>query len=223
MVQSTTQALLRLMAWLSPAFPVGGFAYSGGLEAAVSHGAVRDKDGLAHWLETLMAHGVFWNDAVLMAEACRVSRNDPEGLQALAALASALCGSRERYQESMALGDAFLSAARQWPHPVFDCLDGKIAYPVAVGAVAAAHGIEAEAVIAAYLHASLSQQVSAAIRLGVLGQTDGVGLVAGLEDDVMAIAHRAATSSLDDLGSAAILAEIASIRHETLRTRLFRS
>jgi len=216
------QALLRLTAWLSPAFPVGSFAYSGGLERAVADGLVKDAGMLRRWLETLIGNGSAWNDAVLLAESHR-SHNDAAHLTELAELAAALAGSRERHQETILLGEAFLAAAQAWPDDVFSRLPKRAAYPVAVGAVTGAHGIQPDKALAAFLHAYLSHAVSAGIRLGVAGQKDGVAILAGLEEHVMNIAARAARSTLDDLGSATVQADIAGLRHETQQTRLFRS
>ncbi|QFY62433.1 urease accessory protein UreF [Rhizobium grahamii] len=216
------QALLRLMAWLSPAFPVGSFAYSGGLERAVEDGLVRDVASLRDWVSTLIARGTVWNDIVLLAAAHRAYA-DAEALGSVCELGEALAGSRERYQETTLLGDAFLTSARAWPDPVFDRLPRSVVYPIAVGAVAGAHGVSLEQVIAAFVHAYLSQAVSAGIRLGVAGQKDGVAVLAGLEADIAALAARGAVASLDDLGSATIQADIMSLRHETQQTRLFRS
>ncbi|MBB4236060.1 urease accessory protein UreF [Rhizobium esperanzae] len=219
---SELQALLRLTAWLSPAFPIGSFAYSGGLERAVADGLVTDAASLAAWICTLFGHGSVWNDAVLLAESHR-RQAEPAHLAEVAALAEALAGSRERHQETMLLGEAFLAAARAWPDEVFDRLPGKAAYPIAVGAVAGAHGIRPEEVLAVFLHAYASQAVSSGIRLGVAGQKDGVAVLAGLEAQIAKVARRAASSTLDDLGSATVQADIASLRHETQATRLFRS
>jgi urease accessory protein len=97
------------------------------------------------------------------------------------------------------------------------------AYPVAVGAVAAAHGVGCDKAVAAYLHAAVSQGVSASIRLSVCGQKDGVAVIAALEETVVTVAKRASSATLDDLGSAAIQADIVALRHETQRVRLFRS
>jgi urease accessory protein len=216
------QALLRLTAWLSPAFPVGSFAYSGGLERAVADGLVRDADMLRRWLQTLIGNGSVWNDAVLFAASHR-GFADGDRVAGLAELAAALAGSRERHQETMLLGEAFLTAAQAWPNEVLSRLPKKAAYPVAVGAVTGAHGIALEKALAAFLHAYVSQAVSAGIRLGVAGQKNGVAILAGLEEHVMDIAARAARSSLDDLGSATVQADIAGLRHETQQTRLFRS
>lgn len=215
-------ALVRLMTWLSPAFPVGAFAYSGGLEQAAGDGDVRDGGTLRDWLDALLANGTLWNDAVLLAEAYR-SAEDAARLAAVAELAEALAGSAERHRETMLLGEAFLAAAAGWPHPLLERLSLGAAYPVAVGAVAGAHGVGLAAALAAWLHAALSNLVSVAIRCGVIGQRDGVAVLAGLEAHVLERAEAAACSTLDDLGGAVIRADIASLRHETLRTRLFRS
>jgi urease accessory protein len=216
------QALLRLTAWLSPAFPIGSFVYSGGLERAVADGLVGDAGMLRRWLQTLTGNGSVWNDAVLFAASHR-GHDKGDRLAELAELAAALAGSRERHQETMLLGEAFLTAAQGWPDGVFSRLPKRTAYPVAVGAVTGAHGIALEKALAAFLHAYLSQAVSAGIRLGVTGQRDGVAILAGLEEHVMDIAARAARSTLEDLGSATVQADIAGLRHETQQTRLFRS
>lgn len=216
------QALLRLMAWLSPAFPVGSFAYSGGLERAVHDGLVHDSKSLRDWIAALICHGSVWNDAVLLAETHHAGEDAPR-LAAVAELAEALAGSKERHTETMLLGEAFLSAAAAWPHTIFSLLPAKTAYPVAVGAVAGAHGISIEKVLAAFLHALASQMLSSGIRLGVTGQKDGVAILSALEDTIAEVATRAAHSDLNDLGAATVQAEIASLRHETQATRLFRS
>ncbi|MGF9563555.1 urease accessory protein UreF [Neorhizobium sp. JUb45] len=217
-----TQALLRLMAWLSPAFPVGGFAWSGGLERAVHDRLVTDADGLTGWLRTVLAHGSLLNDAVLFCEAWRCSE-DEEALASVSELGLALAGSAERHAETLSLGKAFVTGAAAWPHPVFSRLPVDLPFPVAVGAVAAAHGVPADKALAAYLHAAVSQWISAAIRLGVCGQADGVRVLAGTEADIGAISVRAGALTLDDLGTATVQAEIASLRHEVQHSRLFRS
>ncbi|MBP2558032.1 urease accessory protein [Neorhizobium galegae] len=217
-----TKALLRLMAWLSPAFPIGGFAYSGGLERAVLDGLVKDASGLSGWLSSLLRHGFLWNDAVLFGVAWR-RFEDEAGLMETAELGLALAGSAERHKETLSLGTAFAAAASAWPHPVLDRLPTAVLFPVAVGAVAAAHGVPAVQALAAYLHAAASQSVSAGIRLGVAGQTEGVAILADIEGLITEIAGKASLATLDDLGGATVQAEIASLRHETQHSRLFRS
>ena len=215
-------ALLRLMAWMSPAFPVGGFSYSGGLEKAVEDRRIGDAAVLRDWLETLLRHGSLWNDAVFLAHAWR-SAGDAAILSETADLARALAGSAERYRETVLLGDAFVAAAGAWPHAVLELLPKDVPYPIAVGAVAAGHAVPLRETIAAFLHAGASQIVSAGIRLGVAGQKDGVAILAASEAIIAEMAARAMQSTLDDLGSATIIADTAAMRHETQGTRLFRS
>ncbi len=222
MTNLDTKVLLKLMAWLSPAFPIGGFAYSGGLERAVHDGLVKDAAGLIAWLTSLLRQGTLWNDAVLFGEAWR-QFEDEAALKEVAELGLALAGSAERHAETLSLGKAFASAASAWRHPVLDRLPRAVPFPVAVGAIAAAHGVAAAQALAAYLHAAVSQSVSAGIRLGVSGQVEGVAILAEIEDLISQIAEKASLATLDDLGGAAVQAEIASLRHETQHSRLFRS
>ncbi len=217
-----TKALLRLMAWLSPAFPIGGFAWSGGLERAVADGLVGNARDLQQWLSTVLSHGALWNDAVLFAEAWRQAENEG-ALADVASLGLALAGSGERFSETLSLGKAFVTAAAAWPHPVFARLGSDLPFPVAVGAVAAGHGVPLVPALAAFLHAAVSQAVSAGIRLSIAGQAEGVAIVASLEALIDAVSQKAASTRLDDLGGAAVQAEIASLRHETQHSRLFRS
>lgn len=215
-------ALLRLLSWMSPAFPVGAFSYSGGLESAVHDRRVIHARSLQEWISLSLTRGALWNDAVLFAQAWNAS-GDRHALTELAELARALAGSAERYRETVLLGDAFIEAASAWPSAVLDILPKSATYPVAVGAVAAAHAVPLADALAAYLHSGVSQLVSAGIRLSVAGQKDGVAILAALEEEIAAVTGKAAVSSLDDLGSATIIADTAPMRHEVQTTRLFRS
>lgn len=215
-------ALLRLAAWLSPAFPVGSFSYSHGLERAVHDGLVNDADQLAEWIAALLTSGSGWNDAVLLAESWRRAAAG-ETLADTAELAEALAGSAERHLESVAQGAAFLQAASAWPRSVPEDLPANCPYSVAVGAVAGAHGAPLAETTTLFLQAFASNLIQAAIRLGVLGQTQAVGLLASLETLLVETGGRASSSTLDDLGSATVLSDIAAMNHETQRSRLFRS
>ncbi|MDO6964537.1 urease accessory protein UreF [Rhizobium alvei] len=215
-------ALLRLQSWLSPAFPVGGFAYSSALEAATHHGIVRNAESLGEWLAALLEKGAFWNDIVLLAEAWN-STSDPERLRTTTELALALAGSSERLAEISQLGGAFVAAARSWPHPLLDSLGSDTPYCIAVGAVAGAHEIPLFQTLVAYLHAVVSQQISAAIRLSVIGQIQGVKLLSDSENMILDLATRGSEASLDDLGSQTIIADIMAMQHEVQHSRLFRS
>ena len=216
-------ALIRLQTWLSPAFPVGSFSYSHGLELAVDSELVSDQTSLEDWLSALVRCGSAWNDVVLLAEAWRRARADGD-LKELAELGEALAGSLERHAETTLQGAAFLVAiTKSWPHPALERLPSSCAYPVAVGAAAGAHRLPLSAALTAFLQAFVSNLAQAAIRLGVTGQSGALAVIAALEGVVTATAIRAAGSTLADLGSVTILAEIMSMRHETHYSRLFRS
>jgi urease accessory protein len=221
-------ALLRLMTWLSPAFPVGAFSYSHGIERAVHDGLVVDRGSLHEWLVDLLGHGSAWNDAVLFAGSYRLANREQGAREQsdwvdICELAEAMAGSSERHMETMLQGEAFLAAARAWPHPILHSLPSQAAMPVAVGALAGAHRIDMKASLSAYLHSFVANLVQGAIRLVPLGQKDGVAILAGLEHRLVGVAERGCRSSLADLGSAAIMSEIMAMRHETQYSRIFRS
>ena len=218
--QIETRALLKLMSWMSPAFPVGAFAYSHGLERAVHDGWVTNKEELVDWLSDILTAGSAWNDAVLFVQA---SQADPSELADLADLAEAMAGASERHLETMRQGSAFIEAARAWPHRVVDTLPSECPMPVAAGSLSGAHKVPVEAAVSAYLHAFLSNLVQASLRLMALSQQDGAEIIAELEPQIASTAARAAKSTLDDLGGMTFRAEIAALNHESQPSRLFRS
>jgi urease accessory protein len=222
-------ALYRLMAWLSPAYPVGAFSYSSGIEWAVETGDIADSASLIDWLSLMMSDGAGFCDAVLFAQAHRAAcEGDATRLHDIAELAAAFAPSKERHLETTAQGRAFVEATRAaWPCESLALLtqswDGPIAYPVAVAVSCAGHGIGLAQALSAFLHAIAANWISAGVRLIPLGQTDGQRALAALEPVIAATAARALASSLDDIGSAAFRSDLASMRHETQYTRLFRS
>jgi len=222
-------ALYRLMAWLSPAYPVGAFSYSSGLEWAIEASDIRDAESLRRWLAVVIGEGGAFCDAVFLVHAHRaIAGNNDKALHDVAELAAAFAPSKERHLETTAQGRAFVEATRAaWPCAALDRLtkiwDGAVAYPVAVGVAAAGHGIALDAALNAYLHAVTANLISAGVRLIPLGQTEGQRLLAALEPVAAATTLRALSSKLDDVGGAAFRADIASMKHETQYTRLFRT
>lgn len=229
-------SLLRLMTWMSPSFPVGAFTYSHGLEWAVEQGDVRDADSLHAWLQDVLHHGAGRGDALLLAEAWRRVTGDADskadstaGLADLVDLALALNPSEERLLESESQGKAFVKAARAgWP-VLAGCGEdlardiARAPYPIAVGAVAGRAGLALEEVLAAFLHGVVANLVSAGVRLVPLGQSDGLRVLAALEGEILSRAEWALTADFEELGGFAPLIDIASMKHETQYTRLFRS
>jgi urease accessory protein len=229
MATEKTPGFLPLMVWLSPSFPVGAFAYSHGIEWMVEAGDIKNAATLEAWLDDLLEHGGTWSDAVLLAAAHQaIEQGNDTALAETAELAAALSPSKERRLETLKQGEAFLLAVRaSWPCKALDRLarlyKSEVAFPVAVGVAAAGHGLALNETLEAYLLSLATNLVSAAVRLVPLGQTDAVKIVARLTPLVRVIATRAAASTLDDVGGAALRSDIASMRHETQHTRLFRS
>ncbi len=216
------------MTWLSPAYPVGAYSYSHGLEWTVEAGTVRDAQTLGVWIEDMLVHGAGRTDVIFLAEAWRaLAAGDTNALEAAAELAAAFTPSAERRLETLAQGTAFLAATlAAWPKPKLEALaaDGReVAYPVAVGACAAAHGLPLIETAQAFAQAFAANLVSAGVRLIPLGQSDGLRVLAGLEPLIPRVVAAALATMLDDVGGSAIAADIASMRHETQYTRLFRS
>ena len=219
---SDPAALQRLLTWLSPAFPVGGFAWSAGLETAIAEGPVRTAGTAREWIEANLRHGATRTDAILLAHAHR-GFTDTAILRELADLCLALTPARERRQETLAMGDAFVAAARTWPSPHYAALPMPCPYPVAVGTAAAAHDIPLDETLIAFLTSAVQAQVSVAVRLVPIGQSEGLAIQAALETVIAAQAQGAQHAALEDIGGIAYASDIAQMRHETLPTRIFKS
>lgn len=224
--------LYRLMAWLSPGFPVGGYSYSHGLEAAVEAVLVRDRPTLEDYVGTALSLGGPRVDAILFVAAWRaVSAGDAAAFAWAAERAAVMRGSAELALESAAQGQAFLAAlAAGWPNPQRDrwtawfIENGRApAYAVTVALAAAVEKIALRPALLAYLQAVAANLVSAGVRLIPLGQSDGQRALAALEQPIGAAHAAALAASRDDLGSAAPFIDVLSMRHETQHTRLFRS
>ena len=218
---SDAAALLRLMSWLSPVFPIGGFAYSAGIEQAAQSGRVTDRAALADWIAVQITQGPLWSDAVILMQAHRGAEDRAE-IADLSELCRALCMSQERLDETLNQGTSFFEAVSHWVDPARLPQRG-VPLPVAVGAAAGLERIDPLLTASAYLHAFVSNQLQCAIRLSLVGQDGAARLLAGLEPVIERTAERAARSTLDDLGGAAFIADIASMNHETLEPRLFLS
>lgn len=229
---ASTALLLRLQALLSPAFPIGAFSYSSGLEAAVEAGEAEDAATLSAWLRCWLEEGPGRSDAVFVAcAASAAAAQDWTALEETAALARVFAPSQERRLEARAQGAAFLKAARG-AHP-WACAEAQAeaehrlgeepAYSAAFGAWAGGLGTDPATAGALFLHASVGNLISAGQRLRLLGQMQGQSLLSELAEPCERIAREAAEASLEDIGGAMVRGDMASMRHETQRVRVFRT
>lgn len=224
-------ALYRLLAWLSPSYPIGAFSYSHGLETAIEHGLVRDVETLTAWLTDLLEQGAGRNDVIFLRAAYEASVDEKDdALTEAADLAAAFQPTAELLLETTAQGRAFLdTTSAAWPAATLDRLrqarQGRLALPIVVGVAAAGHSLPLSATLYGYLHAFAANLVSAGVRLIPLGQTDGQRVIAALERVIAETASRvlAFDHPLHHLASNTVLSDWCSMRHETQYTRLFRS
>jgi urease accessory protein len=225
-------ALLRLQSWLSPAFPTGSYSYSHTVEWAVEAGHIKDRESLVDWLGADLCFGSGRNEAIFFCEAsCTARDNDSAKLFEIAELAAAFRGTSEFALESSQQGSACLSALRQaWPNRLLDSLSQLLSergvppvLAVILGVRSAKEGIPISVGLPAFLQSYVANLVTAGVKLIPLGQTDGQLAIAALEEAVLAASMRASDATIDDLGSAGFMVDLASMSHETQYTRLFRS
>ena len=218
--------LQRLMTWLSPSFPVGSFSYSHGMEQAVEDGFVSDADETSIWISDILMYGAGITDAAACVAAGR-AYPDKTALREIANLAAALSASRELRLEATAQGRAFWRAgAAVWPVPGETDpgdLDFDIPHAVAVGWFSAGHDISLRMTVTAYAHAFAANLVAAAVKLVPLGQTDGLRCMSTLEPVIQQVVDLGLVTDLEEVRTSVSFSDICSMRHETQKTRLFRS
>lgn len=214
---NTNHDALTLAQWLSPAFPVGGFAYSHGLETAIQSGTIANACDLEKWISEVLNYGSGRNDCILLraAHGC----GSDAALEDVNQTALAVSASSERVLETQLQGTAF----SQTTAAIWGSDQAALCYPVAVGNASAHMQLDVDLTAALYLHAFASNLVSAAVRAVPLGQTDGQRVIAALIPICDQIVKNTIGTTLDDLSSTAFLSDIAAMQHETLQPRIFRS
>ena len=222
-------ALYTLQTWFSPSFPIGAYTYSHGLENVVEQGKITNVEEAMDWLRDMVAHGNGYADAVFLCAAYdAVLAKDGDALAQVSEYAAAFCGTAELRLESQSQGAACLEAIQKiTPNGGIDhlvqCWSGPYPYVLVIGVSAAALDLDREAVTTAFLHGFVSNLSSALVRLVPLGQSDGQRLIAELAPLVLQTTKRALTTPWQEVSTATLMVDIASMAHETQYTRLFRS
>lgn len=207
-----SQQLMLLLNWMSPAFPIGSFAYSHGMEWAIESGEVTTREDVEEWITDVITRGSGWNDAVLFSVSWVQDVNE---------LALALCSSKERHLETTQLGASFRIAAATFATLEDD--EGELAYPVAAARACKAMGIAREHALLAFLQSFSNALISVAVRLVPLGQTAGLEIMRNLMPIILKSASRAMAATVDDLSSITLFSDVAAMKHETQHSRIFRS
>ena len=213
---NTNLSYHKVMAWLSPSYPIGSFAYSHGLEFEIASGNITEKQEVKQWVEDLLKFGSGWNELVLFSLAYK---SDINSLEELSNFAKALAQSKERYEETLALGRAFAKVTSK-----LVMLTGQdMPLPIVMGMCAKNEDISLEYILPLFAHNFAANLISVAVRLVPLGQTAGQQVLFELFPTIEEVANKALAASIADLGTSCILADIASMKHEILKTRIFRS
>jgi len=222
----STDSLYRLLAWASPAFPTGAFSYSHGLEAAFADGAVRDRATLEAWIAAATRHGSGRIDADILRDAWRAAvAGDDAALAEANRRGVAYRPTAELALESGQQGAAFAAAYNAaWGN----CGESRersegVCHAAMFGAAAGRAGATLENALTAYLSAFAANLMSAGLRLGIVGQNEGQRILAALEPVVAAAVTASMARDPDDFGAATFAFDLASMVHETLYSRLFRS
>lgn len=206
---------LRLVQMLSPAFPVGAFAHSQGLEQAISAGSVTDQASLEGWIRAVLSHGAGRLDAAFLGAA----RDDSACIETVSAHYLALMPSPGRDREARELGEGFcrLMGAMGVAVPP------RLPLPVAVGVATRGLAVATPEVLALWLQGVAAQLVSVAVRFMPLGQAAGQAVLSRLAPLIAALAEAAAEAPFEHAWSFTPGADIASIRQGQMETRIFRS
>jgi urease accessory protein len=202
---------LRLAQMLSPAFPIGGFAHSQGLEVAIARGQITDEPSLRAWIEASLRHSVVRLDGLFVA----LARRPGADLSALTALYDAYAPSVGRAREAEELGRGFQALT--------DPAAAPLPYPLAVGRATQALCLPEAEVLALWLQALVAQLVSVAVRFMPMGQVMGQRVIADLGVVIAGLASDIGRLGPEDLGGFAFGADMASMAQEHLEVRIFRS
>lgn len=225
-------ALLALLQLADGLFPAGAFAHSLGLETYAQAGLVKDRVGLEAFVRAHLDGSAGPADAVAVVHAARcAATGDLQGCLALDARVHAMRFVPEFTAASRQMGRQTLRVAASWDRDaLLESLAARVEsgatpghYPVVFGAAAGRAGVEPEAAAAAYLYATASMLVNAALRLLAIGQVEGQRVLAAVRPRIAALASEAATAQVEDMWSFTPGLELAGLRHAELDMRLFRS
>jgi len=217
-----TRRLLALLQLASPGLPVGGFAYSQGLEKAIEDGVVHDATTARRWIEDVLTLSLARFEAPVWLRAWDAWKSGDHA--AFARWNDECLAARETAElraETMQMG---VSLVRVMPAlGIAPPTCSPIAFPMAFAAACAALDLDREAGLAAYLWAWAENQVLVAVKSVPLGQMAGQSLLAELHGVLDAAVRSAVACDDESLGSAAVRYAIASARHESMYSRLYRS
>ena len=220
------QSLLSALHLASPALPVGGFAYSQGLEQAIEDRWVTQVEQAYVWIRDVLLLNLARQELPLWLVCHRaVMQLDWSALATANQELYALRETAEFRLESVQMGHSMTKLFAQWPQgAALNALSIELwTYPASYAALAAISGVDETMASTAYLWSWVENQVLAAVKIIPLGQIDGQKLLHRLKGDVERATEIARSTDPAHAGSAAFGLAVASARHESQYSRLFRS
>lgn len=218
------EQLLALLHFSSPSLPVGAFAHSQGLAAAVELGWVRDEAGLVAWLGGMLEHGLGRLDLpVLLRLHAAALAKDAAALAHWNALLQASRETSELLLEEQRLGKALLRLLRDQDLLPDIVLPAEPGYVAMFALACAGQGVPASATALGFAWSWLENQVAVACKTIPLGQTAAQRTLLALAPRVVAALESARALADDELGGTLPAAALASSLHETQYSRMFRS
>jgi len=217
---------LRLWQLISPSLPVGAYAYSGGLEAAVENGWITNEKQALDWIESLMQHGLTPLDVPVFKRLYECRRDhDGEKFHYWNQYLLASRESAELQQEDKHLGRALFRLLNDLDVNIlpFCSVDNDYAYVAMFACACVEWKITIEEAVQGILWSWCENQVAAAIKLVPLGQTVGQQCLSTLQAKITDCAQQGLALSDDEIGFTLPGLGIISAQHEMQYSRLFRS
>jgi urease accessory protein len=219
--------LLRLLQLASPLLPVGGYSYSEGLESLVSQGIITDRSTFAAWIDRELHVGAIRIETAVMDRAYLAGiALDEQRLQYWNHWLSAARETEELREQSWQMGGSLIKLAIELTPEIrglISSVELPCNYAIAFGITAQYWRIDREVTIAAYLHSWVTNLIGAGVKLIPLGQTAGQQLLWQLQAEIDRLSLTIPTLDDKDLYACSWGLALASMQHETLYSRLFRS
>ena len=201
-----------LHTWFSPSFPIGSYSFSHGLESMIENKLIKDKQEINDYIKSILYHGTCKNEIILIKFAYK-------GLE-LNDFALSLCSSKERKIETLAMGNNFRKILKDsWQYE----LPENTAYPVAIGIAANFFKLPLKLTVISFLQSFISNLINICVKHIPIGQKIGQDCLINSFALIREVVKKNESCTLDDIGGICFNSDIHSIKHENLKTRIYKT
>ena len=206
------ETLQILQTWFSPLFPIGGYSFSHGLEAMINDNLIKTENDILDHLNCLIKFGSFKNDSILI----KYSYNGEE----LNDLALSLCTSKERKIETLEMGNSFRKVLMDsWDYTV----EENTAYPIIIGKAAKYFNLPLDLTLISFLQSTSTNLINVCVKHIPVGQKVGQNCTVKTYKLIKDMQSKIESFSLDDLGGICFNNDLYSIKHENIKTRIYKT